>query len=121
MKSCVYPINISQLILLRFTQRDSTLAWGGGGAHLCDGSRWRHGVSSLLLAGAPCFSGSVWGLASIRAGAVMRQGGVRLGRSLIDAPCSSAAAAVKGSQHDGADGVLVEATTMGSRRRRRAL
>jgi hypothetical protein len=31
MKSCVYPINISQLILLRFTQRDSTLAQGGGG------------------------------------------------------------------------------------------
>jgi hypothetical protein len=32
MKSCVYPINISQLIFLRFTQRDSTLAQGEGGS-----------------------------------------------------------------------------------------
>jgi hypothetical protein len=78
-------------------------------------------VRSLLLASAPCSSGSTWGLASIRAGAVMRQGGVRSGRFLIGAPCSSAAAAVKGSRHNDDDGVPVEATTMGSRRRRRAL
>jgi hypothetical protein len=50
MKSCVYPINISQLILLRFTQRGSTLAQRGGGAHLCDDCRWRRGGEVL----APC-------------------------------------------------------------------
>jgi hypothetical protein len=67
MKSCVYPINISQLILLTFTQRNSTLAQGGGGltcATVADGCV---GVRSLLLV-----PWSVWGLAYVRVGAMMR-------------------------------------------------
>jgi hypothetical protein len=82
-------------------------------------------VRSLLLAGAPCSSGSARRSASVRTGAVMWQGGERSGSFLTDAPCSTAAAAVMGPWHssggDGDDGIPAEAATTGSRRWRRAL
>jgi hypothetical protein len=113
-KSCVYPINISQLILHKFTQRNSTLAPRGGGltyATVVDGGV---GVRSLLLVGAPSSLGSARGSVSVRTGAVMQQGGVRSGCFLTDAPCSSVVVAMKGSRHDsGDDGVPTETATMG--------
>jgi hypothetical protein len=66
MKPCVYPINISQVMFPRFTQRDSTLAQGGlTCVTVADGGV---GVRSLLLVGAPCSSGSTWGPVSIHVG-----------------------------------------------------
>jgi hypothetical protein len=95
---------------------------GRGGGLTCatvvDGGT---GVRSLLLISAPCSSGSMRRPVSIRAGAAMRQGGVRMGCFLASAHCSSAATAVvaKGTQYgsddDGDDGVPAEATTTGSR------
>jgi hypothetical protein len=99
-KNC-YGINLHRWIQHR--------TGGGVEAHLCDGCRWR---LEVVVTGAGCGGGEVC------AGAVKRHDGVRLGRFLDGAPCSSAVLQWRQRQRR-RSGCVEEVPAQGRRRRRR--